>query len=420
MASGALAQLVQRTAFHLGFDLVGIAPVGPSPHIDRFRDWLASGYDAGMSYLARRMTERADPRSLLPDAQSIIVLGASYFTQNLPPRLRNDPSRGLIASYAWGDDYHEVLKPLLYQVDATIRAATGRTALGKAYVDTGPILERSWATAAGLGFIGKNTCLIAPRLGSWLFLGALLVPESVKSGEWRVKEEPRRPESRMSNVPPPSTLHPPLPTCGACTRCLAICPTQAFPAPHTLDARRCISYLTIELDGPIPLELRPKMGHWIFGCDLCQDMCPYNQRFARTTRLTAFRQRPDNAAPRLLDLLALDDAGFRQRFRNSPVKRAKRRGLLRNVCVALGNWGDPVALPGLQEALNDSESLIRGHAAWALGQIARSQRSEAKDQELDSVGVIRNALETRQACEPDPFVLHEIAVALAQDDHITS
>ena len=183
MEPGALALLVRDAAFTLGFDLVGIAPAGPSPDVDRFQSWLAAGYDGEMAYLARRAVERADPRLAWPEAQSIIVLGASYFSQDLAPAsgeadLRNDPSRGRIAAYAWGDDYHDALKPLLFELDATIRAATGRTSLGRAYVDTGPLLERSWAAEAGLGFIGKNTCLIAPRLGSWVFLGALVVPEA--------------------------------------------------------------------------------------------------------------------------------------------------------------------------------------------------------------------------------------------------
>ena len=459
MEPGALALLVRDAAFALGFDLVGVAPAGPSPDADRFHAWLAAGYDGEMAYLARQAVERADPRLASPEARSIIVLGASYFSQDLAPAsgeadLRNDPSRGRIAAYAWGDDYHDALKPLLFELDATIRAATGRTSLGRAYVDTGPLLERSWAAEAGLGFIGKNTCLIAPRLGSWVFLGALVVPEAVESGGWKVESggweveggewrvqraewkmgskernaesTDREVDSALSTLhsppstshPPLSTFHPPPQTCGACTRCLDVCPTQAFPEPHVLDARRCISYLTIELKGPIPHELRPAMGNWIFGCDLCQVVCPWNRRFARPARLAAFRPRPDMTAPKLLDLLALDEDGFRRRFRNSPVQRAKRRGLLRNVCVALGNWGDPLAVPGLVEALNDSEPLIRGHAAWALGQIGqrpevRGQKAEVRGQRSDVGGVIWKALKTRHASELDGFVQNEINHALA-------
>ena len=398
-----LSALIVNTAGALGFDLVGIAPAGPSPDTARFEQWLAAGYDGEMAYLARRAAERADPRTLLPEARSVIVLGASYGGYELPAALRDDPSRGQIASYAWGQDYHEVLKPLLFELDAAIRAASGRTTLGRAYVDSGPVLERSWAQEAGLGFIGKNTCLIAPRLGSWTFLAVLVVPEEVPgvmfqvaSGTWQVTGGTMQAAESAAR----SLLPPPRPscTCGNCTRCLDVCPTGAFVGPHVLDARRCISYLTIELRGPIPHELRAPMGNWIFGCDLCQAVCPYNRRFARPSRLAAWQARPEMVAPRLLDLLALDEVGFRQRFRGSPVLRAKRRGLLRNVCVALGNWGDPAAVPGLVEALHDRESLVRGHAAWALGQIATP--------------AARQALKIAAEMELDGYVLEEIGRAL--------
>lgn len=375
----ALAELIANAAYALGFDLIGVAPAGPSPDAARYQQWLAAGFGGEMAYLARRALERADPRTLLPEARSLIVLGASYFTHQLPAAVRDDPSRGLIAAYAWGDDYHDVLKPLLFELDAAIRAASGRTAPGRAYVDSGPVLERSWAQEAGLGFIGKNTCLIAPRQGSWTFLAVLLVPEEVSRFTFQV------PGGRGQGAEATDRCSC---TCGACTRCLDVCPTGAFPAPYVLDARRCISYLTIELKGPTPHELRPRLGNWIFGCDLCQEVCPYNRRFARPARLAALAGRPEMAAPRLLDLLALDEAGFRRRFRASPVVRAKRRGLLRNVCVALGNWGDPAAAPGLAEALHDPEPLVRGHAAWALGRIeapgARQALRAAGESEIDA------------------------------------
>jgi epoxyqueuosine reductase len=381
-----LAERVAHAAVDLGFDLVAATPAGPSPDFVRFQQWLSAGYDGEMAYLARRMAERADLRLLLPEARTAILLGASYHSQELPAALRNDPSRGQIAAYAWGDDYHEVIKPLLFQLDAAIRAASGRTTLGRAYVDAGPVLERSWAQEAGLGFIGKNACLIAPRLGSWTFLAMLLTPEEIAPFSLLVGQG----EQEASPAPL---------GCGACTRCLTVCPTHAFVAPHLLDGRRCISYLTIELHGPIPHELRPQMGNWIFGCDLCQEVCPYNRRFARPARLAALQARPEVVAPRLLDLLALDEAGFRQRFRRSPVLRAKRRGLLRNVCVALGNWGDPAAAPALIEALHDEEPLVRGHAAWALGRIP--------------LPAARQALWAAEQREPDISVRDELAAALA-------
>jgi epoxyqueuosine reductase len=239
------------------------------------------------------------------------------------------------------------------------------------------LLEREIAARAGLGFVGRNTNLIHPRWGSWLFLGELLLS---------VEVPPLAPAMAGSG------------TCGRCTRCLEACPSGALVAPYILDARRCISYLTIELKGPIPHEMRPSLGNRIFGCDICQEVCPWNRRFARRAVEAAFQPRPGAIAPPLLDLLALDDEGFRQRFRGSPVRRARRRGLLRNVAVALGNWGHPAAVPGLVRALHDAEPLIRGHAAWALGRIAGSEA--------------RRALQAALATEGDEWVGEEMRLAL--------
>lgn len=395
----ALTLLVREIAAELGFKLVGIAPAGPTPHYQRFLQWLASSCHGDMDYLMRRAAERDDPRSLLPEAKSVIVLGASYAAGELASSEGQDPSRGRMAAYAWSDDYHETLKPLLFQLDTAIRAVTGRSTPGRAYVDTGPLLERSWATQAGLGFIGKNTCLIAPRLGSWTLLAVLLVPEEMATDTpAEVAEGFPRDDSQRQG--PRWRVGEHMATCGGCHRCLDICPTRAFVQPHVLDARRCISYLTIELRGPIPRQMRAQMGNWVFGCDLCQIVCPWNRRSARSAGLTAPPLRPDAIAPRLLDLLALDETTFRRRFRRSPVRRAGRRGLLRNVCVAVGNWGDPVAIPALIEALNDEDALVRGHAAWALGQVATAQS--------------RLALQRRGQLEADPYVLEEISLALGQ------
>jgi epoxyqueuosine reductase len=243
-------------------------------------------------------------------------------------------------------------------------------------VDTGPILERDFAEQAGLGFIGKNTCLINPRMGSWLFLGEILL------------------DVELEHDPPVANIG-----CGTCSRCLDICPTHAFAAPYILDARRCISYLTIELKGSIPRELRGLMGNRIFGCDECQDVCPWPRRFARPTSERAFYtidyERP---APKLLDLIGLTPDRFRERFAHSPVLRAKRRGLLRNVAVALGNWADEAAIPSLTRALSDAEPLVREHAAWALGKVGTA--------------AARQALERHQVKETDPAVQQEIAEAL--------
>lgn len=382
MNPASLSDLAVSAAHDLGFDLVGVAPAGPGPDFERFEQWLAAGRHGEMAYLAGRMAERADLRTWYPAARSVILVGLSYFRELLPAALRNDRSRGQIAAYAWSDDYHEALKPLLFQLDAAIRTASGRTTHGRVFVDSAPVLERSWAQATGLGFIGKNTCLISPERGSLLFLAGLAVPEDL--------------DDRRPAAPQPGT-------CGRCTRCLTVCPTGALPEPHLLDARRCISYLTIELKGAIPRELRPLMGNWIFGCDLCQDVCPWNRRFARPAQRALLQTRPEMVAPSLLDLLALDEDGFRQRFRNSPVRRAKRRGLLRNVCVALGNWGDPAAIGPLTGALADQELLIRQHAAWALGRIG---------------GIAaHHALLQRLVVETDPAVREEIGLAVreAQD-----
>jgi epoxyqueuosine reductase len=357
-----------------------------------------------MDYLQQRAAQRADPRSLVPETRSVILLGASYARDEMLHPAAGDPSRGRIAAYAWCDDYHEALKPLLFQMDAMIRQATGRSIPGRTCLDTGPLLERSWATQAGLGFIGKNTCLIAPRLGSWTFLAALLVPEEMAVDTPALLIEALSSDSSQG-LGPWWRVGEAMATCGGCRRCLEVCPTQAFVEPHVLDARRCLSYLTIELRGPIPRPLRPAMGNWVFGCDLCQFVCPWNRRYARPASLAALSIRPDMVAPRLLDLLELDETAFRQRFRRSPVRRAGRRGLLRNACVAAGNWGDPVAVPALSEALNDTDALVRGHAAWALGEIS-TPRS-------------RLALQRRAEREAEPYVLEEIGLALSQDSRRT-
>ncbi|NLF10646.1 MAG: tRNA epoxyqueuosine(34) reductase QueG [Anaerolineaceae bacterium] len=362
-----------------GLDLVGIVPAQPARTFDRYEEWLAAGYQGEMAYLARAdaVEKRRDPARILPEARTVVAVGLNYHTVPLPPVLRDDPSRGIVASYAWGPDYHDVMLPRLHGLAEAIARATGRPVPYRAYVDTGPVLERDVAARAGLGFVGKNTNLIRPRLGSWFFLGELLL-----GMELEPLQEPA----------------PAAGTCGRCTRCLDACPTGALVAPYTLDARRCISYLTIELKGPIPRGLRPLMGNRIFGCDICQEVCPWNRRFARPTREAAFRPDREVVAPRLLDLLALDDEGFRRRFAGSPVKRAKRRGLLRNAAVAAGNWGDPSAVPILAALLGDHEALIRGHAAWALGRIATP--------------AARRALEQRRPGEAEDWVRAEIEIAL--------
>ena len=394
-----LSDEVLAHALALGFDAAGIVPVGPPRHGAAFADWLAAGYGGEMAYLAARAAERLDPAIWLPDARSLILLAANY-NPGVPPPEWHDPAHGRIARYAWAPDYHDVLKPRLYVLDAFIRERTGRTALGKACVDTAPLLERDFAEQAGLGFIGRNTCLITPGLGSWTFLAALAVPEELTTDDGRPTTVASAVVHRLSSV---------VAGCGRCTRCLDGCPTRAFVAPNILDARRCISYLTIELRSPIPRELRPLMGNWVFGCDVCQEVCPYNraapvvtsdadgipsgvpQQFAGRSRRMA----------ELLDLLTLDEDAFRTRFRGTAVLRTKRRGLVRNACVAAGNWGDPAAIPALSYLLADTELLIRGHAAWALGRIGGAA----------GIGALRDAL----GAEEDAWVREEIGLALGAD-----
>jgi epoxyqueuosine reductase len=379
-----LSEDIKEKAYELGFDLAGIAPASRASHADAYASWVDAGFAATMGYMARDVTRRQDPRHVLPGARSVIVVGLSYFVLDPPADLWNDPSRGRIARYAWGMDYHEVMAPRLHQLAEFIARQTRRGVQSRAYVDTGPVLERDFAAQAGLGFIGKNTCLISPTLGSYLFLGEILtdleldydepatdsgaaieVPatDSGAAIEFKPNQRPiagggrERVGTRRVGA------------CGACTRCLEACPTQAFRAPYILDSNRCISYLAIELKGSIPLELRRSMGNWIFGCDVCQSVCPWPRRFAQPASLDFLGFDPKQAAPRLLNLISLSDDEFRARFRQTPLWRAKRRGLLRNVAVALGNWGNPQAIPALQHALDDPEPLIREHAAWALAQI---------------------------------------------------
>ncbi|MGW8251158.1 MAG: tRNA epoxyqueuosine(34) reductase QueG, partial [Anaerolineales bacterium] len=348
-----MTQSIKTEARRLGFGLVGVTTPDPPPHVEVYRRWLQAGRHGEMAYLAseRAVLRRADPRSILPECRSILVLGIRYPAPDAPkthkgkggagsgegPLIGANGMKGRVASYAWGDDYHDVLPPRLRTLVAFIDAEVGYPVPNRYYTDTGPLLERDLAQRAGLGWIGKNTCLIHPQKGSYFLLAEVLLG---------VELEPD----------PPFTAD----MCGSCTRCLDACPTGCILPDRTLDAGRCISYLTIELKDAIPAELRPQIGDWVFGCDVCQQVCPWNLRFAAPLGDPAFAAHPDVPEPDLLSELRLTPEEFNRKFKGSPVKRAKRRGYLRNVAVALGDSGDPQVVPALAEALTgDAEPLVR-------------------------------------------------------------
>ena len=357
-----LTDQIKTLARQLGFDLVGIAPAERPAHWPFYLAWLRKGYAGQMAYLSRNLERRADPQTVVPGAKSLLCVGINY----APPaevRGENGTPRGQVSRYARGEDYHDVMKGRLLDLLADIQELAPGTD-GRVYVDTGPVLERDFAVRAGLGWFGKHTNLIHKRKGSWFFLGEILLTLEL-----------------AGDGPQPDH-------CGSCTRCIEACPTDAIVAPYVLDSNRCISYLTIELKGPIPTPLRPGLGNWVYGCDICQEVCPWNEKHARPTREGAFEAREGMTAPVLADLLELDQASFSRQFKGSPIKRSKRRGLLRNVAVVLGNAGSGSDVPALEKALADLEPLVRGHAAWALGQIggeaAQLALGQAAGRETDS------------------------------------
>ncbi|NKB24446.1 MAG: tRNA epoxyqueuosine(34) reductase QueG [Kiritimatiellae bacterium] len=359
-----LTDRIKYKAIELGFDFVGVSPAHQSPRAHDYYKWLKQGFHGNMKWLANDPERRSNPTKVLPQAQSVISVGLSYFIKNPQPEIWNDPSRGRIARYAWGQDYHDVIEPMLKTLSVFIQHEAGEEIKTRYYVDTGPVLERDIASQAGLGFVGKNTLLIHPDLGSYVFLG-----EIITDLELDFDEPPSSTESDHKAQ---------IGTCGNCRRCLDVCPTHAFPVPYILNSKLCISYLTIELKGSIPLKLRPLMKNWIYGCDACQEMCPWVRRYSKPGQTRFLEYDPDFAAPRLMDLIKFDNDDFKKRFKGSPITRTKRRGLLRNAAVALGNWGNTEAIPVLKKAAEDPEPLIREHAAWAIEQIETSgeQRSE--------------------------------------------
>jgi len=367
-----LTEQIKAEAQRLGFTLTGVTTPDPPDHLDFFHNWLSEGFHASMDWIAaeRSLERRSDPRVILPECKSILVLGSPY------PTPKGNLKGGNIASYALNQDYHDVLPDKLKSLVEFLEEKVGHSVPNRWYTDSGPILERELAMRAGLGWIGKNTILINRDHGSYFLISEILLGLDL-----------------VTDLPITESF------CGSCTNCLDTCPTGALREPHTLDANRCISYLTIEHREEIPLELRPQIGDWIFGCDICQVVCPWNKPGSEAPDiLDELLPREELLAINLIEELGLGQAEFSARFKGSPVKRTKRRGYLRNVAVVLGNLGNPAALPALAAALEDPEPLVRAHAAWALGEIGGEGA--------------RRSLNNRAEIEVDPQVLLEIQGAL--------
>ena len=343
----ALVEQIRQAARELDFEVAGIASVEPLARDDRaFAHWRESGFAAGMVYMTRRPELHAHPSALVPYARSVITLAINYY--ETAPAFEHEHRFGRVARYAWGLDYHDVVKPRLVELALQIEKFAGRKLHARCFVDAVPLLERAVAASAGVGFFGKNTNLLRPRSGSWFFLSEILVDLDLPADENQIKV-----------------------SCGSCRRCMDACPTDAFAGPYQLDSRKCISYLTIENKGAIPRELRSQIGEWVFGCDVCQDVCPFN-RFASDTAWPELR--PESGVGSRLDLGELlsiaSDEQFRARFRGTALMRPKRRGLLRNAAIAAANIGATSAVPALVERIkSDAEPLIRSHALWALAQL---------------------------------------------------
>ncbi|MBI4310969.1 MAG: tRNA epoxyqueuosine(34) reductase QueG [Chloroflexi bacterium] len=372
-----LARLVKARAKSLGFDLVGVAPAEPlADHQRVAQERVRRGYLEGMPWFNHeRVARAADPQRLLPGARSVIVVGLSY----LPPESGGQTGKqaatlaGKVARYARWTDYHVAMKAKLRELAAAIQEFAGRQVKVRVFVDDGALLERAFAERAGLGWFGKNTNILTQAHGSWVFLGALITDLDLA------------PDAPLKK------------TCGECTRCMPACPTGAIVAPYAVDARRCISYLTIEHRGPVPRELRPLMGDWVFGCDLCQEVCPVNRDATPASEASPLK-RTGHDVLGLTSLLSMTQEEFAERFRDSPINRAKLVGLQRNACVALGNLHDPRAVPALCRALAHAEPLVRGHAAWALGRISGPEAQRLLEEALEA--------------ERDAWVREEVGEAL--------
>jgi epoxyqueuosine reductase len=373
MSPADLSTNLKQRAAELGFQQCGICPAVTPPGATKLDEWLAAGFAGQMHYLADRREAYDHPRHVLDGARSVVMLAMDYRTEEPAPVA---PGEGRVSRYAWGEaDYHTVIRDRLHQLADYLRELTP-AAQTRGVVDTAPLLEREFAQLAGLGWVGKNTLLLSKHAGSYFFLAALLTDQSLHYDE------------------PFTADH-----CGTCTACLDACPTDAFTQPYVLNASRCISYLTIELQDSIPVELRAGVGDWIFGCDVCQDVCPWNRDATRSAE-PSFEPLAKMNPVELTELFSLNDDQFRSRFRHTPLWRAHRRGLLRNAAIVLGNQRCEAALPALTAGLSDAEPLVRGACAWALGELRTASATDC--------------LQRADATETDASVNREIAAALRQ------
>ena len=384
-----LVRILRDGSKTLGLDSLAITRAASLARSEFFDRWLDRGFGGKMAYLYRNRDSRKDPRRVWPEVRTVVTVGMNYHTAIRPAGEKDGSrrrpagqkggrgSRGLIGAvsrYAWGRDYHKVLRKRLLKLARTVEeSGLGRAV--KCYVDTGPVIEREWAARAGLGWIGKNTLVLNPDLGSWFFIGVMLLDVE---------------------LPADGPQHD---LCGTCDRCIRACPTGALIEPYVMDARRCISYLNIELRGWIPRDLRPLMGNWVFGCDECQSVCPYNGDVP-VTSIVDFQPRKGLDAPDLIELLEMDEEAFRRRFEGTAIMRARWVGMVRNAAVALGNSKDERAVKPLGRTLEHPEAIVRGHAAWALGNLGGPRATK----------LLRRRLE----CEEDPTVRSEITAALDQ------
>jgi epoxyqueuosine reductase len=350
-----LENQIKQQAHSLGFELVGIAKAGPADGFERLRDWLEQGFAGDMGYMHRHEEARRHPSSILPAVRSVVMVGMNYKPAQAADAAHSG-AHGRVARYALGEDYHRVLRQRLNQLLECLQREVP-DCRGRGVVDTAPLLERDFGRRAGLGWFGKNTMLLNKRLGSYFFLGALLLNLDLQPDQAHEASH-----------------------CGTCTACLDACPTQAFPEPGVLDSRRCISYLTIELKGSVPAELRDGMGDWVFGCDICQEVCPWNRKVAAASE-PAFQPRHDLEVIDLVELLGLSEEEFRKRFRGTALTRAKRGGLLRNAAIALGNQGDPAALPALRKASLDPDPMVREAALWAIERVEQRNQQRMRFQQ---------------------------------------